>query len=60
MDYALEMYHCKKCGEWPITVLVGLPEKKVIKGKKECPCCGSTELTFEKVYAADSEGRVTE
>lgn len=61
-QFAVEYYSCNKCNHWPVVSHVKLPNIPVGRKLVTCPKCGATgdNLTFQKVYRADSAGRITE
>lgn len=61
--YAVEVYSCKVCHEYPIKIHVRLPSKVTVDGDtKHCPNCNAreTELTFEKAYETNKNGEIIE
>jgi predicted nucleic-acid-binding Zn-ribbon protein len=55
-SYALELFSCPTCGNYPIQRVVKLPPPE---DEPRCPKCGGLSV-FEKVYSCDSEGHVLE
>ena len=53
---ALILYTCNNCRKYPVKVLEEVGEHK----KGHCPACGSENLSFEKAYATDDQGIITE
>ena len=55
-QYAKVYYGCDDCGKYPVIVHEIAGEHK----EPTCPECGSHNCHFEKTYAADAKGNITE
>ena len=57
--YAVEYWACNECGEWPIVRIVNTYPDGPPKDNPKCNVCNG-ETHFEKAYACDANGRITE